>query len=153
MIYCLRRSLLLLLTFAVLQSCSSSTPNGKAATPADNRKKDSLALVYNPKKADERIDAFMKELHRKYSFNGNVLVAKKGKIIYQNAIGWADYLHRDSLKINSVFELASVSKPLTATGVLILVEEGKLKLNQDVREFYPDFPYSGITIKMLLTHR
>ena len=153
MSYCLRRSLLLLLTFCILQSCSSSTPKGTAAKAVDNQKKDSLALLYNEKKADKRIDAFMKELHRKYAFNGNVLVAKKGKIIYQNAIGWADYLHRDSLDINSVFELASVSKPLTATGVLILVEEGKIKLNQDVREFYPDFPYSGITVRMLLTHR
>lgn len=153
MIHCLRGPALLLLTFIIFQSCSSSTPNDKASKKADDPKKDSLALIYNPKKANKRIDEFMNELHRRYSFNGNVLVAKKGKIIYQNSFGWADHLHRDSLEINSVFELASVSKPLTATGVLILVEEGKLKLDQDVRAFYPDFPYEGITIKMLLTHR
>lgn len=154
MIHCLRGPALLLLTFTIFQSCSSSTSkNDKASKSADNPRKDSLALVYNPEKANKRIDEFMKELHRKYSFNGNVLVAKKGKIIYQNSFGWADHLHRDSLEINSVFELASVSKPLTATGVLILVEEGKLKLDQDVRTFFPDFPYEGITIKMLLTHR
>lgn len=153
MIHCLRGPALLLLTCCIFQACSSSTPNSKASKIADNSKKDSIALVYNPEKANKRIDEFMKELHRKYSFNGNVLVAKKGKIIYQNAIGWADHLHRDSLEINSVFELASVSKPFTATAILILVEEGKLKLDQDVRTFYPDFPYEGITIKMLLTHR
>ncbi|HUH33633.1 MAG TPA: serine hydrolase, partial [Daejeonella sp.] len=153
MIHCLRGPALLLLTCLIFQACSSSTPKDKAAETVDNHKKDSVALIYNPEKANKRIDEFMKELHRKYSFNGNVLVAKKGKIIYENTFGWADHLHRDSLKINSVFELASVSKPLTATGVLILVEEGKLKLDQDVRDFYPDFPYEGITIKMLLTHR
>lgn len=153
MIHCFFRPALLLLTVSIFLSCSSSTPKGKAKEIIDNSKKDSAALVYNPEKANKRIDAFMKELHRKYAFNGNVLVAKKGKIIYQNAIGWADHLHRDSLDINSVFELASVSKPLTATAILMLVEDGKLKLNQDVKEFYPDFPYEGITIKMLLTHR
>lgn len=119
----------------------------------DDPKKDSLLLVYDSSKADKHIDNFMKELHRKYGFNGNVLVAKKGKIIYQNAIGWADYLHRDSLKIGSRFELASVTKPFTATAIMILMEEGKLKLNQNVRDFYPNFPYEGITIKLLLTHR
>lgn len=154
MIYCFRRSALLLFTFCIIQSsCTSSTSSNKEKPIVSDRKKDSISLVYNPAKADKRIDAFMKELHRKYAFNGNVLVAKKGKIIYQNAIGWADYLHRDSLKINSVFELASVTKPFTATAILMLVEAGKLRLNQDVREFYPDFPYDGITIKMLLTHR
>src|SRR5690606_27966889 len=98
-------------------------------------------------------DAFMQNLHRKSAFNGNVLIAKKGKIIYQNTFGWADYLHKDSLKITSKFELASVSKPLTALGVLKLAEEEKLRLDQTVNDFFPDFPYLGITIKMLLSHR
>jgi CubicO group peptidase (beta-lactamase class C family) len=151
--YCLRRSALLFLILPFLHSCSSSTPNGTSQSIGKNPKYEAISLEYNPAKGDKEIDAFMKELHRKYAFNGNVLVAKKGKIIYQNAIGWADYLHRDSLKINSVFELASVSKPFTATAILMLVEEKKLRLDQDVREFYPDFPYAGITIKMLLSHR
>ncbi len=118
-----------------------------------NDKLDSLALIYDAKKANKRIDAFMQELHQKHGFNGNVLVAKRGKIIYQNAIGWADYPNRHSLEIDSKFELASVSKPLTATAVLMLVERGKIRLKQDVRDFFPNFPYAGITIKMLLTHR
>lgn len=151
--YCLRRSAILLFTFGILQSCSSSTPHTTPKNSVDNTKKDSIALIYNPANGDKRIDAFMKELHRKYAFNGNVLVAQKGKIIYENAIGWADYLHRDSLKINSAFELASVSKPFTSTAIMMLVEEKKLKLSQDVRDFFPDFPYAGITVKMLLSHR
>lgn len=114
---------------------------------------DSIALIYDPEKADKRIHEFMMQLHRKHSFNGNVLVAKDGKILYQNAIGWADYLHRDSLKINSVFELASVSKPFTATAVMLLVERGKIRLDQHVTDFYPNFPYDSVTVEMLLTHR
>ena len=77
MIHCLRGPALLLLTFCFFQSCSSSTSNDKASKIADNPKKDSIALIYNAEKANKKIDEFMKELHRKYSFNGNVLVAKK----------------------------------------------------------------------------
>lgn len=137
----------------LLAACSTSSKEKKVQRTPEDDKSDSLLLVYNPKDADERIDAFMKNLHRTRGFNGNVLVAKKGKIVYQNAIGWADYLHRGSLDIDSRFELASVSKTMTGTAILILAEQGKLKLDQQVKDFFPDFPYDGITIRMLLTHR
>ena len=130
-------------------ACGSTS---QKRTTEDDRN-DSLTLVVHPEKLSKQIDAFVEKLHRTRQFNGNVLVARKGKIIYERAIGWADYLHRDSLKINSVFELASVTKPFTATAILLLVEQGKLKLDQKVKEFFPDFPYEGITIRMLLSHR
>lgn len=147
-----RFTIILTLSSLLFYSCTQTESKTRVRTVKDD-KADSLYLVYNEDKADKRIDEFMKKLHRTRGFNGNVLVAKKGKIIYQNAMGWADYLHRDSLKINSVFELASVTKPLTATGILILVEEGKIRLNQNIKDFFPDFPYDGITVQMLLTHR
>lgn len=135
-----------------LAACvSSGTKHPKVTTPTTGI--DRSVLNYDPQSADKRIDAFMKDLNAKHGFNGNVLVAKNGKIVYQNTFGWADYLHRDSLKINSIFELASVSKPFTATAILMLAEKGKLRLNQNVKEFFPNFPYEGITIRMLLTHR
>jgi CubicO group peptidase (beta-lactamase class C family) len=148
------------LTFTIslllLASCSS-TPGEKGGlfTSAENSKPlDTKALLaYDPKKGDKRIDEFIKNLHKTRGFNGNILVAKGGKIIYENAIGWADYLHRDSLKISSRFEMASVTKTMTGTAIMMLIERGKLKLTQDVREFFPDFPYEGVTIKLLLTHR
>lgn len=114
---------------------------------------DSIALIYNPQDAHPDIDAFMQKLHSRSGFNGNVLVAKDGKIIYQNSFGWADYLHRDSLQIDSKFELASVSKPLTALAVLQLVEQEKLHLDTTVTHFFPDFPLPGITVRQLLSHR
>lgn len=155
MILFLRYATVLFLALFILQSCNSSNSNSivSHAELVDYKRADSLALIYNPKKANKRMDEFMQNLHRKYAFNGNVLVAKKGKIVYENAIGWADYLHRDSLTINSVFELASVTKPFTATAIMLLAEEGKLKISQNVKEFFPNFPYEGITIKMLLSHR
>ena len=153
MSYNFRSLAILILVVFTFQACNSSTSTESTKTHTDDDKTDSALLAYNPKDADKHIDAFMQELHLERNFNGNVLVAKNGKIIYQNAIGWADYLHRDSLKISSQFELASVSKPFTSTAILMLAEEGKLRLDQNVKEFFPDFPYEGITIKHLLTHR
>jgi CubicO group peptidase (beta-lactamase class C family) len=141
----------------ILISCTYKSEEQKAAKPFERTvtddKLDEQLLSYNPKNADKRIDAFMKELHRTRNFNGNVLVARKGKIIYENAIGWADHLRRDSLKIGSQFELASVTKTMTSTAILLLMERGKLRLDQNVKEFFPNFPYDGITIRLLLTHR
>lgn len=147
------------LTIISLSSCTSKEEKVKQAA-ADKKvrvkeddKADSLLLVYNPKKEDKWIADFAENLHRKYGFNGNILVAKKGKIIYQGAKGWADYLHRDSLKINSEFELASITKTFTGVAIMQLVEAGKLSLNDNVKKFFPNFPYDGITVKLLLSHR
>jgi len=141
----------------VLASCSSKQSDknkSEQPLPGPSAPFDTKALLaYNPKDADKKIDAVMQMLHKTRGFNGNVLVAKHGKIIYENAIGWADYLHRDSLKINSQFELASVTKTITSTAIMMLWEQGKLKLDDDVKKYFPDFPYDGVTIRLLLTHR
>jgi CubicO group peptidase (beta-lactamase class C family) len=147
------------LTIISVTSCTSKEEKEKKLAQdkkvrvVEDDKADSLLLVYDPKKEDKWIADFVQNLHKKYAFNGNVLVAKKGKIIYQGAKGWADYLHRDSLKINSEFELASITKTFTGVAILQLVEAGKLNLNDDVKKFFPNFPYEGITVKLLLTHR
>src|ERR1700761_65592 len=141
-------------SLVLLASCSqsknkqvSSTPDlGKPFNPSQYTK-------YDPKKADKHIDEFMKHLHQVAGFNGNVLVAKKGKIIYENAFGWANYPHMDSLNVNSKFQLASVTKTMTGTAILQLWEQGKLKLDDDVQKYFPNFPYQGVTIRLLLTHR
>lgn len=135
-----------------LIACSSAESK-RIKIEEEQKITDSIRLVYSSENADKRIDEFMKRLHSRSAFNGNVLIAKGGKIIYKNSFGWADYLHRDSLNINSQFELASVSKPLTATAVLMLIERGELRLDQTVNDFFPEFPYEGVTIKQLLSHR
>lgn len=146
----------LLVLGVLITSCSSKANTNSASKPANkhlppfNPKE---LLAYDARDADPRIDAFMQELHRTRAFNGNVLVAKHGKIIYENALGWADYLRKIPLNINSQFELASISKTMTGTAILMLIEQGKLSLDDDVKKFFPDFPYNGITIRLLLTHR
>ena len=132
---------------------SSKSPVDPKVRTVDDDRADSVLVAYDPNKADKFIADFVEQLHKKRGFNGNVLVARDGKILYQKAVGWADYLHRDSLKINSEFELASITKTFTGVAIMQLVEKGKISLTDDVKKFYPNFPYDGINIKLLLTHR
>ncbi|WP_036601155.1 serine hydrolase domain-containing protein [Olivibacter sitiensis] len=145
--------ILFALFFIIAINACSSTAEKKQKKEREQAVTDSVRLIYDHKKADKSLDEFMQKLHAKSAFNGNVLIAKKGKIIYENHFGWADYLRKDSLKMSSQFELASVSKPLTATAILLLVQQGKLKLDQQVTDFFPDFPWPDITIRLLLSHR
>ncbi|GAA4324136.1 serine hydrolase domain-containing protein [Mucilaginibacter gynuensis] len=137
----------------LLASCSSNKNKTDQQKKAEIAFDTTALLKYDPKNEDKNIDAVMNDLHKHRGFNGNVLVAKKGKIVYEKSFGWANYLIRDSLELSSKFELASVTKTMTGTAILMLLEEGKLKLDQDVKEFFPNFPYTGVTIRLLLTHR
>jgi CubicO group peptidase (beta-lactamase class C family) len=89
----------------------------------------------------------------KAGFNGTVLFAEKGEVIFGKAYGYANLKTKDSLTLESAFQLASVSKPITALAVLILKEEGKISLDDSISKFIPELPYPGITIRHLLTHR
>ena len=155
-----RFPLVILVSLYLFQTACSGKKNDPDKIEADKKIRlksddhaDSLLLAYNPVKENKWIADFVQNLHKKSGFNGNVLVARKGKILFEKAIGWADYLHRDSLKINSEFELASITKTFTGTAILQLIEAGKLTLNDNVKKFFPNFPYDGITIKLLLSHR
>lgn len=85
-------------------------------------------------------------------FNGNVLVAKNGTILYQKAFGYANYTTKAPLDLNSVFQLGSVSKQFAAMSILLLKEQGKLSLSDSLRKFFPELPYHGITVQQLLVH-
>ena len=95
---------------------------------------------------------FMTGQHDYFRFNGNAIVIKQGKIIYQQALGYADYNSNRPLNDSSVFELASLSKQFTAMGIMILKEKRQLNYDDNVKKFFPDFPYDNITIRHLLTH-
>lgn len=100
-----------------------------------------------------KIDSFFTDWYEKGIFNGTVLIAEEGRIVYENAFGYADFRKKDSLRVNTPFQLASVSKPLTAAAVLMLYEDAKLSLDDDIRTFFPQLPYKDVTIRLLLTHR
>src|SRR6185369_11418343 len=95
---------------------------------------------------------YMTGQNKYFQFNGNILVAEKGMLIYQQALGYADYNTKRMLNDSSVFELASLSKQFTAMGIMILKEKKRLNYDDNVKKFLPDFPYANITIRQLLTH-
>ena len=86
-------------------------------------------------------------------FNGNVLIVQKGQILYQNSFGFAHLKEKDTLTSQSRFQLASLSKPFTAIAILKLVQEGRVSLDDSVQRFFPEFPYHGVKVDMLLSHR
>jgi len=102
-------------------------------------------------KADQ-INELILRYHDIGKFNGCILVAENGKIIYQKALGFADAEQKEKLTLNPAFRLASVSKQFTAAAVMLLQEQDKLNYEDDIREYLPELPYSGITIRHLLTH-
>lgn len=85
--------------------------------------------------------------------NVSFLIAKNGQIIYENYLGYANRQKKEKITKNTPLHIASVSKVLTATAVLMLVDAGKIKLEQKVTDFIPNFPYPDVTVQTLLNHR
>ncbi|TDB68952.1 serine hydrolase domain-containing protein [Arundinibacter roseus] len=86
-------------------------------------------------------------------FNGNVLIAQKGVVLYEKSFGYSHLRDKDTLRSQHAFQLASLSKPFTAVAILKLYEAKKVRLEDSIQHFFPDFPYRAITIKDLLCHR
>ena len=141
----------LILVFSFLVSCDQAELS-ESNSQINGEINDFVHLVVDAKKS-AKIDSFFTSRYKHRAFNGTVLIAEKGRIVYENAFGFANFKEKDSLKTNSVFQLASVSKPLTSFAVLMLYDRGKLDLEDDVQKYFPDFPYENITIRLLLSHR
>jgi len=99
------------------------------------------------------LDSLFQKKAKIQGFNGAVLIAQKGIILYQNIFGYADLHNKDSLTVNSAFQLASISKTFTGTAILMLAQDKKLSISDSVQQYIPAFPYHGITIEQLLSHR
>ena len=109
-----------------------------------------LAAQNNP--IVKQLDSTLSILYAEHLFNGTVLYAEKGKVLYKKAFGVADFRTGTALQTNSAFNLASVSKQFIAMCILILQEQGKLSIDDDIQKYIPELPYKSITIRNLLTH-
>ena len=87
--------------------------------------------------------------------NDNVafLVAKNGQIIYENYMGFSNKRTGETITKDTPLHIASVSKVLTSTAVLMLIDANKIKLDQKVNTIIKNFPYPDVTIQTLLNHR
>lgn len=145
-----------------ITSLSFTACKSRSAANANASAKDSLAYIA-PKPGDipkEDFDRYYNAVKTFYNndlvakgFNGGMLVAKNGRVIYEDYHGYFNLHEKDSLTPHSAFHLASISKTFTAMAVLKLAELRKLKLDDNVKKYFPAFPYDGVTIKLLLNHR
>lgn len=81
-------------------------------------------------------------------------ISRNGEIIYSKAWGMADMEHNVPLTTKSLIEAGSVSKQFTAAAILLLEQQGKLSLNDDVRKYIPELPDYGtpITLRHMMNH-
>ena len=100
------------------------------------------------------IDSILNAKYVQDAPGASFLISKGGEIIYKKSFGLANLELNVPMKTNHVFEIGSMTKQFTAISILMLMERGKLNLDDDITKFIPDYPTNGnrITIHHLLTH-
>ena len=142
-----------------LVSCSSKKEHYTAeeveswpVVKADSIFKDLDKPIYDKKTA--QLDKSFQNLKKRTTFNGTVLFAEKGRILLEKSYGVSNLRTRKGeIKVDDVFQLSSVSKMFTAEAIMILKSRQLLDYDADIKTYIPEFPYEGITTRMLMTHR
>jgi CubicO group peptidase (beta-lactamase class C family) len=101
----------------------------------------------------KQINEFFTKKNKSNGFSGSVLFAEDGNIIYENSFGYLDKKTKEKNKIDTKFQIASVSKPFTSYAIMLLKQKGELTYEDSVQQYFPDFPYHDITIQLLLIHK
>ena len=147
---------LAIVTILILNSCGS-TPAAKQANLADYPIKIVLPPTPISKADSERIrlacQAWYDSVLKLHGFNGGIVVAKNGNIIFEAYNGSGNPRGADSMTDTTALHIASVSKTFTAMAVLKLWQDGKLTIDDEFSKYFPAFNYPGVTIRTLLNHR
>ncbi len=135
----------MLLLIILLFNCK----NNHNATTSDINKIKEGQIKHQP-----LIDSLMKVSYKRGVFNGNILVAKSNKIIYQNELGYTDASKEKHLNLNSIFNIGSIAKEFNAVAIMILKERGLLHLEDKLSKFDLQLPNwsNKVTIKHLLQY-
>jgi len=144
---------LLFLLSAVCINCQKNKTFGKAAFQISKFDLYKIDTYFSSRDQAKQFDDFFSDLYNQQIFSGTVLVSKKGTVIYKNAFGLANRKKHEILTSDDAFQIGSASKQFTSVSILILVEQGKISLEDNIQKYFPSFPYENITIKTLLTHR
>ncbi|MDD1744818.1 MAG: serine hydrolase [Candidatus Methanoperedens sp.] len=101
-----------------------------------------------------QLDSLFSYYNENGMFNGIVLAAENGKVVYKKAFGFSDFENKIPLDTSSVFSIGSVTKPFTAVAIMMLKEKGLLSYEDKLKDYFPTFPdyAKKITIRHLLTH-
>lgn len=103
---------------------------------------------------ERRVDAMMEEYARAGAPGASLLVVRGGRVAYARGYGLAEVETRTPVTPRTNFRLASLSKQFTATAVMLLVADGKLRFDDSLSALLPDLPAfaRGVTVRQLLTH-
>jgi len=103
---------------------------------------------------ESTVDSLLQEKYATNTPGATFLISKNGNIIYEKAFGLANLELNVPMNTESVFEIGSMTKQFTAVSILMLMEDDKLNLDDEITKFIPDYPTNGnkITIHHLLTH-
>ncbi len=115
-----------------------------------------VQIVVYAQNKKAKLKEIMTAYHNYNMFDGAVLVAENGKVIYKEAFGLANREWNISIRADTKFMIGSVSKPLTATLMLIQVQKGLISLDKTIEDYLPEFknkPAAKITIRQLLGHK
>ncbi len=94
-------------------------------------------------------------LHRELSerhFSGVVLVAEGERVVFKEAFGFKNFDAKEPADVGTAYEVGSVSKPFTATAILLLEERGELSLSDPLTKYFPKLPYAEVTLERMLSH-
>ena len=112
-----------------------------------------IGAIRGPEDLASRIDVIMAPVPSDQP-GAAVIVVKGGRVLFRKAYGLANLETQTPMQPEMVFEIGSITKQFTSTAILMLAEQGKLALTDDVRTYVPQLPDKGalITIEHLLTH-
>jgi CubicO group peptidase (beta-lactamase class C family) len=146
------------LAVGVLLSASVSTSSAQGAAPAAAKPAGAPmthgmmgqahhAAKFSPERL-KRIDEAMQRYVDQNKVAGVVgLVLQNGQPVYEKAFGWADKEAARKMTVDTIFRIASQTKAITSVGVMMLVEEGKVSLEQPVSDFIPTFKKTTVAVK------
>src|SRR5580700_334831 len=102
----------------------------------------------------EQVDKLFEKMDRTISPGCAVAAMRDGKILYQRGYGMADLDHNVPITAETVFHVASMSKQFTAAAIVMLAQERKLSLDDEVRKYVPELPDFGapVTLRQLVYH-
>ncbi|MGE7624912.1 serine hydrolase domain-containing protein [Viridibacillus sp. NPDC096237] len=103
---------------------------------SENKEGTPSSIITNDLK--QRVDEYSAKYIGTTTTGASVIIVKDGKIIVNNSYGYADLEEKKSVTKNTVFEWGSATKLLVWTSVMQLVEQGKLNLEEDIREYLPE---------------
>lgn len=133
------------------------------ASPAVFAGNDGHLIRVSGSASEDRIAETMESFVTNGEISGAVtLVAKDGKVLSLDAVGLADLATKQPMRPDTMFAIASMTKPITSTALMMLVDEGKVSLDDPISKYVPEFknvqlkdkqpPSREITLRDLLTH-